>query len=282
MKVVITGHNGQLSSQFYEYKKNDKNWTFLKKNDLNISDLKSVISYFKNNKADMIINCAAFTDVNHSEHCKEMAFIVNHTGTVNLLRACEINNMKLIQFSTDYIFDGNSNIPYTEIDKPLPINNYGKSKLAGDIEVINSNVKSIIFRISWLYSNFGNNFVKKILNRYKNNMNISVIKDEIGSPTYAEDLVISILRILENQNYIWKIGDIFNYSNLGYCSRYEFATQIFEILGVNKKLSLKKQNLNKIRPSYTVLDNSKFKKTFGINLVHWKISLERMLKKEIL
>ena len=281
MKVVVTGKNGQLASELELLKSNSENWNFFDKNNLDISNINSLSNYFSINKTDVIINCAAYTKVDNAENFCDKAFQVNHVGVKNLIYVCQKFNIKLIHISTDYVFDGNSKVPYNENDKRNPINVYGQSKLLGENEILNSNVKSIIIRTSWLYSNYGNNFVKKILHKNK----ISVVTDEIGNPTYAHDLALLLLIILNYSNYNWIVGDIFNFSNVGVCSRYEFSSEIFKIC--NKKIKVEKITTNDLklgvnRPKFSVLNCYKVTKTFGVDLNNWKESLKKMLNKELI
>lgn len=285
MKVVVTGAEGQLGLQFKSVVKKSKNWKFLNYHELDITKIDKVLSYFSIFSPDVLINCAAYTNVDEAENDSEMAFEVNHKGVKNLLLACDYFNIRFIHFSTDYIYDGYKSSPYLETDLPNPINIYGCSKLAGEMEILKSNVKSIIIRTSWLYSNFGKNFVKNILNvpaddEYK------IINDQIGSPTNAEDLVFSVIKILNNPEYEWVVGgDTFNFSNDGYCSWYEFAIEIANIAKLKDKILPVKTSYFKSlasRPKYCALNTNKFKDTFNINVDNWRDSLKRMLKKEII
>lgn len=282
MNIVVTGHEGQLSSEFHYFKSYDKNWIFLSENDLDITNRNKTLEFFKKKKIDIIINCAAYTSVDKAEENVDLAFNVNYFGVKNLLEACNFNNSKLIHFSTDYVFDGESIVPYTENDLTNPKSTYGKSKLKGEIKIKESNVKSIILRTSWVYSCYGNNFVKTMIMLSKNKDEISVISDQIGSPTYAQDLAQAVLYILENKKYKWINGDIFNFSNKGKCSWYDFAKEIFNSeqipVKVNKIKTKDYFTLAK-RPKYSLLNKDKFEKTFNFQINHWKKSLRNMLKK---
>ena len=282
MKVVVTGKDGQLASEFYNLKSTDKNWKFVSINDLDISDRDSTLDFFKDYKTDLIINCAAYTAVDKAEENINLAYNVNYLGVKNLLEACLFNNSKFIHFSTDYVFDGESKIAYTENDIANPKTIYGKSKLKGEIEIKKSSIKSIILRTSWVYSCYGNNFVKTMLKISNNTNQISVIYDQIGSPTYAKDLANATLTIIANNEYKWGVGDIFNFSNNGECSWYEFAKEIFKIqkmpIIVNKIKTKDYETLAK-RPEYSLLNKDKFEKTFNTKINPWNISLKNMLKK---
>jgi dTDP-4-dehydrorhamnose reductase len=281
MKVLVTGKGGQLASEFENLMNSNHNWTFVSAIDLNITNLKSVLNYFSSNNYDLIINCAAYTAVDEAEQEKELAYSVNAYGTKNLIEACEINNTKLIHYSTDYIFDGKSKKPYVESDNPNPNSVYGASKLLGEEFIIqNDSIQSIIFRTSWVYSSFGNNFVKNMLRLTKERKELGVVGDQIGSPTYARDLAEDTLKVILNQSYNWKCADIFHYSNNGSCSWFEFARKIFEIKKIDidlKELLTDEYPTKAIRPKYSLLDKRKFQSTFSVVIKNWENSLEEML-----
>ena len=285
MKVVVTGKGGQLASEFEALKGFNPNWTFLSEQDLDIANKLSVVEFFELNRFDLVINCAAYTTVDKAEDEKELAFKVNAEGTKNLLDACERMDAKLIHYSTDYVFDGNSIEPYTEIDTPNPNGVYGSSKLKGEKYILaNKKVRSIIIRTSWVYSSCGNNFVKTMIRLGGEKEKLGIVSDQIGSPTYAKDLAEDTLRVLENDNYQWSQGDVFHYSNNGSCSWYEFARTIFELTNITIQLNqLKTEDYptKASRPKYSLLDKSKFENTFKIQIRDWKSSLVDMLKQEL-
>ena len=285
MRVLVTGKGGQLASEFEMLKGDDPSWTLLSVEDLDITDQSAVEDYFSNLNFDMIINCAAYTAVDKAEDELELAYAVNEKGLRNLVNVCNKYGSRLIHYSTDYVFNGESSIPYSENDSTKPKSVYGKSKLAGE-ELLKNNkaVESIILRTSWVYSNFGQNFVKTMLRLGKEKSELGVVSDQIGSPTFARDLAEDTLKILEDSNYQWKNGDIYHYSNEGSCSWYEFAKQIFDFAGVEVELnSLSSEEFptRAVRPKFSLLDKSKFKKTFKIEINHWKNSLKNMLKQEL-
>jgi dTDP-4-dehydrorhamnose reductase len=285
MKVVVTGKGGQLASEFEALKGFDPNWTFLSEEDLDITNKTSVSSFFKSNTIDLVINCAAYTAVDKAEDEQELAFKVNAEGTKNLVEACEPTGSRLIHYSTDYVFDGRSKEPYTELDTPNPNSVYGASKLKGEEYILkNKKVKSIILRTSWVYSSFGNNFVKTMIRLGGEKEELGIVADQVGSPTYAKDLAEDTLRVLENDNYKWNQGDVFHYSNNGSCSWYEFAEKIFEKTNTSVKLNkLKTEDYptKARRPKYSLLDKRKFESTFNIQIRDWKSSLLDMLKQEL-
>ena len=281
MKVVVTGKGGQLASEFEALKGFDPNWTFLSEKDLDITNKSSVSSYFKSNPFDLVINCAAYTAVDKAEDEKELAFKVNAEGVNNLLEACERIGAKLIHYSTDYVFDGSSKKPYSELDTPNPKSVYGASKLKGEEYILASKeVESIILRTSWVYSTYGNNFVKTMIRLGSEKEQLGIVADQIGSPTYAKDLAEDTLRVLDNDNYQWSQGDLFHYSNNGSCSWFEFAQKIFELTNIDiqlNKLNTGDYPTKAIRPKYSLLDKSKFQDTFNIQIRDWKTSLLDML-----
>jgi dTDP-4-dehydrorhamnose reductase len=285
MKVVVTGKGGQLASEFEALKGFDPNWTFLSEQELDITNKSSVSSFFKSNTFDLVINCAAYTAVDKAEDEEELAIMVNAEGVKNLIEACEPTGTRLIHYSTDYVFDGSSKEPYTELDTPNPNSVYGASKLKGEEYILkNKKVKSIILRTSWVYSSFGNNFVKTMIRLGGEKEELGIVADQVGSPTYAKDLAEDTLRVLENDNYKWNQGDVFHYSNNGSCSWYEFAEKIFEKTNTSVKLNkLKTEDYptKARRPKYSLLDKRKFESTFNIQIRDWKSSLLDMLKQEL-
>lgn len=285
MKVVVTGKGGQLASEFEDLKNLDANWVFLSVQDLDITSRESVLTYFNLTTCDLIINCAAYTAVDKAEDESELAFKVNAEGTKNLLEACELIGAKLIHYSTDYVFDGNSIKQYSELDTPRPNSVYGLSKLKGEEYILeNKKVKSIILRTSWVYSSFGNNFVKTMIRLGSEKEELGIVADQLGSPTYAKDLAADTLKILLDDNYNWVNGDIFHYSNNGSCSWFEFAKRIFEYTNKDiylNALSTKEYPTKALRPKYSLLDKKKFETTFNTKINHWEISLGEMLKQEL-
>lgn len=280
MKVVVTGKGGQLASELEFLKGGDLNWKFLSYGDLDITKKDFVYDFFLNNKCDLIINCAAYTSVDNAEDEIDKCFKVNYHGVSNLISASEKFKIKIIHFSTDYVFDGYKNISYKENDITNPMSVYGKSKFKGELALCKSNIKSIVIRTSWVYSVFGKNFVKSMLSLSKKNRSISVVSDQIGSPTNAYDLAQLILKIINCKKYIWKSFDIFHFSNEGQCSWYDFAKEIFEICKISTTVNEIKssQFLTKAkRPNFSLLSKKKIKNTFNIEIFHWKDSLKNML-----
>ena len=281
--LLVTGSDGQLgkclkkiSSDFNNY-----NFFFKKKNELDISDDIKLDFFVKRFNINCIINCAAYTDVIHAENNKDVARKVNIQAVDNISKICQKHNIQLIHISTDFIFDGKKKSFYNELDMPNPLNFYGYTKLEGEKKMKKYKLnKSIIIRTSWLYSNHENCFVNKVLRFLETKNIINVVSDEYGSPTNAFDLAYVILEIipkLSNRNI-----EVYNYSNLGYCSRYHFALKIKEYVKGNSQVnSIISNNARVIRPKFTPLDSNKLIKHFDIKIKDWKTSLRHFLKNEV-
>ena len=279
MKILVTGKNGQLGSEIYKISPNyNYNWIFTNYDNFDISKSKNINFILNKINPNLIINCAAFTSVDNAENNFEYANILNHIAIKFIAKWCNDNNCKLIHISTDYVYDGKSKKPINEDAPTNPINNYGKTKLLGDVSCSIMNPNSIIIRTSWLYSSFGNNFVKKMINLMQNEKQINVINDQIGSPTYAADLAQVILDII----YIneWVPG-IYNYTNKAKISWYDLANDIKVIYGFNTVINTiptkMYQSIAK-RPKYSLLDNTKIKQTFNIMQLPYKDSLKKCIK----
>ena len=279
MKILVTGGKGQLGYEINKLSsKNNYDWLFSDIDILDLSDLNSINVFLDKTSPDIIINCAAYTAVDDAEVDFENANTTNHKSVELIAKWSNNSNCKLIHISTDYVYDGSSLIPVKEDTQANPVNNYGKSKLLGDIACQKYNPSSIIIRTSWLYSSFGNNFVTKMINLMLHNDEIKVVNDQFGSPTFAADLAEVILQII-NTN-IWKPG-IYHYTNLGKVSWFDFANDIKYIYGFNTRIdSISSQEYSKKikRPKYSVLDNSKIINTFMINQVSYMISLKKCIK----
>ena len=279
MKILVTGGKGQLGCEINKLSsKNNYDWLFSDSDIFDLSDLKSINIFLDKTSPDIIINCAAYTAVDNAEVDFENANTTNHKSVELIAKWSNNNNCKLIHISTDYVYDGSSLIAVKEDTQANPVNNYGKSKLLGDIACQKYNPSSIIIRTSWLYSSFGNNFVTRMINLMLHNDEIKVVNDQFGSPTYAADLAEVILRII-NTN-IWKPG-IYHYTNLGNMSWFDFANDIKSIYGFNTiidPISSKDYSKKTKRPKYSILDNSKIKNTLGINQKNYFDSLKRCIK----
>ena len=284
MKVLITGSNGQLGSEirnlYYKY----ENLEFIFKDlpELDISDTDSVNSLIINHHINAVINCAAYTSVDKAEENIEIAERVNSLGVANLVNALDKVNGKLIHISTDYVFDGNNSQPYKESDKVCPIGVYGKTKREGELVLINSDIDAIIIRTSWLYSVFGNNFLKTMLCLGKEKESINVISDQIGSPTYAKNLAKICLDIISISHLesMSKKGKIYHYSDEGIASWYDFAVLIMKLAELNCKVSpvqTKDYPTLAKRPYYSVMSKEKIKTDFKIDIPDWKESLRECI-----
>ena len=286
MRVLITGSNGQLGSEIRElaanYSKLDL--VFRNSHELDICSFEVLQDFIIDHKINVVINCAAYTAVDKAEEDAEIAEKVNSKGVLNLVNALNRVNGKLIQISTDYVFDGDHFSPYKESDPVSPIGVYGKTKRAGELAVINSAIDSIVIRTSWLYSSFGSNFVKTMLRLGSEKENLGVIFDQVGTPTYARDLANTCLKILcENTSEnISKNGNLYHYSNEGVTSWYDFAISIMELGGMYckvKPIQTKDYPTLAKRPHYSVLNKSKIKIDFKIEISYWRDSLKDCIEK---
>lgn len=260
---------------------------------LDITDAEAVNAIITEERPQAIINCAGYTNVPQAEIEKGAAHKANVEAVVNLARAAKANNALLVHISTDYVYDGNTDIPYKETDTPNPLNEYGRTKLAGDEALKEIGCKYLIFRISWLYSPYGKNFLKTILKKSKKAPSISVVDDQTGTPTYAGDLVDAIFTAIEATPKNPEVATeapaitppgpaaLYNYSNEGQCTWYEFAKEICSQSGSHCTVTPCKTEdypANVQRPRYSVLDKTKFKETYNKDIPHWKESLAKCLK----
>ncbi|MFW6275434.1 MAG: dTDP-4-dehydrorhamnose reductase [bacterium] len=281
MNILITGSNGQLGSEFrqLESKYKEHKFFFTDVDDLDITDADASAKFVKNNGIQACINCAGYTAVDKAENDKIQAMLVNATAVKNLAIACAKVNALFVHISTDYVFEGKNYKPYTENDTASPKSIYGKTKLDGEIEVIFNAKRALIFRTSWLYSSFGNNFVKTMVEKGKSLGELRVVYDQIGSPTYAADLAQAILSIMEKVPSKMRT-EIYNFSNEGIASWYDFAKAIFDIKNIDCNVvpvPSKEYKTDAVRPFYSILDKSKIKKDFGITIPYWRDSLKRCL-----
>ena len=286
MRVLITGSNGQLGSEIRELAANYKKLDFIFKDlpELDIYNIDALEKFIINHKINAVINCAAYTAVDMAEDNVEIAKKVNSIGVSNLINILEKVDGKLIHISTDYVFNGDHFMPYNESDSVSPIGVYGETKREGELAVINSVLDAIVIRTSWLYSSYGNNFVKTILRLAKQKEELSVIFDQIGTPTYARDLAKTCLEILCGgiSVNISENGNLYHYSNEGVASWYDFAISIMKIGGKNckvKPIQTKDYPTLAKRPQYSVLNKSKIKTDFKIEIPYWRDSLKDCIKK---
>jgi len=281
INILVTGSKGQLGLElqelagFYKY-----NFFFTDKKSLDITNLKEIKAFISINNINTIINAAAYTAVDKAEEDQTNADKVNHLATKYLAKIAKEQNIKLIHISTDYVFDGKNYKPYSEDDATLPNGVYGATKLAGEkaMQVINPK-NSIIIRTSWVYSSFGDNFVKTILRLGKEKEELGVISDQVGTPTYARDLAKAILDIILKVNN--ETVEIYNYSNEGVLSWYDFAKEIMRMAKLDcsiNPIETKEYPTPAKRPHYSLLNKAKIKKEFGITIPYWKDSLNECLK----
>ena len=281
MKILITGANGQLGNEISVKKKQYPDWQFLLTDidTLDITNENDVLKYFQNNKPDFIVNCAAYTAVDKAEDDAETAEKINSLAPKMLGKYSKEFGAKIIHVSTDYVFDGLACVPYSENSKVNPQNIYGSTKLHGEINVQKENQDSLVIRTSWLYSSFGNNFVKTMIRLGKEKESVKVVFDQVGTPTYAADLAATVLYIIKKSeiNSDTFIPGIYHYSNEGVASWYDFANAIFELSDIECKISpvLSKEFPSPVkRPNFSVLDKSKIRNTFDIEIPYWKDSLK--------
>ncbi|MFV8270492.1 dTDP-4-dehydrorhamnose reductase [Flavobacterium sp. GT2N3] len=279
-KILVTGAKGQLGSELHVLSKdyNQFEWVFTDREELDLCDLEHLETELTKINPQIIINCAAHTAVDKAESEFEMSDVLNHQSVVVLAQWSNANDCQLIHVSTDYVFDGTASTALTETAQPNPINVYGITKLAGEKACLEYNPNSIIIRTSWVYSSFGNNFVKTMSRLMQERDSLNVVNDQIGSPTYAADLAQAIMTILTHDN--WRAG-IYHFSNEGEISWYEFALAIREIGKFDCAISgipSAAYPTPAKRPQYSLLDKSKIKSVYGVNVPDYKVSLKRCME----
>ena len=278
--ILVTGANGQLGREMQVIVANfpEYNFSFVTKEELPIDNSELVKEYFHSNKIDVCVNCAAYTAVDKAETEKEKAFSINGEAVGNLALLCKEKNALFIHISTDYVFDGTATVPYKE-DYPVnPIGAYGASKLKGEELALQNNPASIIIRTSWVYSSFGNNFVKTMLRLMKERESINVVSDQQGCPTYAADLAAAIMEIISGENVT---PGIYNFANHGIINWYQFAVAIKELTASNcivNPIPTSQYPTPAKRPAYSVMDTTKIRQTFNVVIPEWKESLKKCLQ----
>jgi len=298
MRILVIGKNGQLGRSIQKIVNTDakidnnqspNDFIFVGREELDLRSESSINNYFGNNKFDIIINCAAYTQVDKAEQEAELANQINHLSVKQLASIASNQQARLIHISTDYVFDGESNKPYLETDIPNPIIVYGKTKLAGEQALQKvMPINAIVIRTSWLYSEYGNNFVKTMLRLGKERDELSVVSDQIGSPTYAADLADAIFEIIKHKKFReeGQSTQIYHYSNEGEISWHKFAKEIFKIEKIGcevNPVTSQQYSTPAKRPRNTIMKKDKIVKVFNIKISNWKSSLNTcmtILKKQ--
>lgn len=280
MNILITGCNGQLGSEIRLLENNYPQYTFFNtdKDELDITNQLAVNDFINRHEIDGVVNCAAYTAVDKAETNQKLCTALNTEAPAYLAAAIDKREGWIVQVSTDYVFNGKKFTPYVETDTPCPDSVYGSTKLAGEFGVGKFCKRAMIIRTAWLYSTFGNNFVKTMLRLGSEREEIGVVFDQIGTPTYAHNLAVTILTAVENGV---KPG-VYHYSNEGVCSWYDFTKAIHRIAGITschvKPLHTAEYPTAAKRPAYSVLDKTKIKETYGMEIPYWEDSLAKCIK----
>lgn len=281
MKILVTGANGQLGNEMRALAAEGSSHTYLFTDvqELDICDEQAVCSFVRENAVEVIVNCAAYTAVDKAEDNPELCDRLNHLAPGYLAAAAEACGAALVQVSTDYVFDGTGHLPYTEEMTPCPNSVYGRTKLAGEEEAMRRCSRTMIVRTAWLYSTFGNNFVKTMLRLGRERDRLGVVFDQIGTPTYARDLARAIQTAIDRGI----VPGIYHFSNEGVCSWYDFTVAIHRLAGIStchvSPLHTDEYPAKAPRPAYSVLDKTKIKRTYGIVIPHWEESLQECVEK---
>ncbi len=278
--ILITGSHGQLGNEMQQaaVRFPQFNYIFTDVEELDICDKTSLDAFVKAHKVNVIVNCAAYTAVDKAEDDVELCYKINADAVRNIGEVATANNLKVIHVSTDYVFDGTNYMPYTEDQPVCPATVYGKSKLAGEQALMASCKESVIIRTAWLYSSFGNNFVKTMLKLGSERDSLNVIFDQVGTPTYAADLADTILKIISHETFN---PGIYHFSDEGVCSWYDFTKTIHRIAEITcdvHPIETKDYPARTPRPHYSVLNKAKIKAAYEITIPHWEESLEKCIK----
>jgi len=283
MNILITGANGQLGNEMrlLSQESNKDSYFFTDVAELDITNLVDIRAFVKQNNIDVIVNCAAYTNVDKAEDDVELCDLINNKAVENLAIVAKEHDCVLIHVSTDYVFSGKGNLPCTEEQATSPLGVYGKTKLAGEDAIRRVGCKYLIFRTAWLYSEFGNNFIKTMIRLTTEKDSLKVVFDQVGSPTYAGDLAKVIFSIIEKRQYEQHQG-IYHFSNEGVCSWYDFAKEISFIAGTDCDIQPchSDEFPSKVtRPAFSVLDKTKIKRDFQFEVPYWKVSLTKCINK---
>ncbi|MBR2497004.1 MAG: dTDP-4-dehydrorhamnose reductase [Parabacteroides sp.] len=283
-RVLVTGANGQLGSSIRRLAVNYPSYTFLftDVDTLDICDSSAVYAYIKEQSVDYILNCAAYTAVDKAEDDEALCQRINCDAIRYLGEAAHAVGAKVVHVSTDYVFDGTHHVPYVETDETCPASVYGRTKLAGEQALFAVCPEAMVIRTAWLYSEYGNNFVKTMLRLGTERERLNVVFDQVGSPTYAGDLAFAMLAVLEQAEKGTFVPGIYHYSNEGVCSWYDFAVKIMELGGRNCQvfpIESKDYPAKAHRPHFSVLNKAKIKDTFRVSVPHWEVSLRKCIEK---
>jgi len=278
--ILITGSNGQLGNEMQQaaVRFPDFNYIYTDVAELDICDKGALDAFVKANNVNVIVNCAAYTAVDKAEDDVELCYKINRDAVRNIAEVASENKVKVVHVSTDYVFDGTNYLPYTEDMPVCPATVYGKSKLEGEQALLENCKESVILRTAWLYSSFGNNFVKTMMKLGTERDSLGVIFDQVGTPTYAADLADAIMQLISSETFV---PGIYHFSDEGVCSWYDFTKTIHRMANITcdvKPIETKDYPARTPRPHFSVLNKGKIKSTYGISIPHWEVSLEKCIQ----
>jgi len=278
--ILITGSNGQLGNEMQQaaVRFPDFNYIYTDVAELDICDKGALGAFVKANSVNVIVNCAAYTAVDKAEDDVELCYKINRDAVRNIAEVATENKVKVVHVSTDYVFDGTNYLPYTEDMPVCPATVYGKSKLEGEQALLKNCKESVILRTAWLYSSFGNNFVKTMMKLGTERDSLGVIFDQVGTPTYAADLADAIMQLISSETFV---PGIYHFSDEGVCSWYDFTKTIHRMANITcdvKPIETKDYPARTPRPHFSVLNKGKIKSTYGISIPHWEVSLEKCIQ----
>ena len=278
--ILITGSRGQLGNEMQQAASNfpEFNFIYTDVDELDICDKTALSVFVKAHAVNVIVNCAAYTAVDKAEDDVELCYKINTEAVRNIAEVACANSVQVVHVSTDYVFDGTNYMPYSEDEPVCPATVYGKSKLAGEEALMATCTEFVIIRTAWLYSSFGNNFVKTMIKLGRERESLNVIFDQVGTPTYAADLAEVILHILNSEIFV---SGLYHFSNEGVCSWYDFTKTIHRIAGINcdvRPIETKDYPARTPRPHYSVLNKAKIKNIYSLVIPHWEESLEKCIR----
>jgi len=278
--ILITGSNGQLGNEMQQAAVRFPNFNYIYTDvaELDICDKGALDAFVKANNVNVIVNCAAYTAVDKAEDDVELCYKINRDAVRNIAEVASENKVKVVHVSTDYVFDGTNYLPYTEDMPVCPATVYGKSKLEGEQALLENCKESVILRTAWLYSSFGNNFVKTMMKLGTERDSLGVIFDQVGTPTYAADLADAIMQLISSETFV---PGIYHFSDEGVCSWYDFTKTIHRMANITcdvKPIETKDYPARTPRPHFSVLNKGKIKSTYGISIPHWEVSLEKCIQ----